>query len=464
MNKTKILLDEKEIPKYWYNILADLPFKMPAVINPATGKPVTADDLAPIFPMALIEQEMSKERYIGIPEEVRRVFRLWRPTPMYRAYRLEKALDTPAKIYYKWEGVSPPGSHKPNTAVAQAYYNQKEGVRRLTTETGAGQWGSALAFGCNLFGLECKVYMVRVSYEQKPYRRILMETWGAKCISSPSKETKAGRRILAQDPDSPGSLGIAISEAIEDAVTHKGTKYSLGSVLNHILLHQTIVGLEAKKQLEMAGDYPDILIGCIGGGSNFAGLFLPFIKDKIGGKKPKFRIVCAESTACPSLTKGLYKYDFGDTACTTPLLRMYTLGHRFIPAPIHAGGLRYHGMAPIVCALYDKKFIEAVAFKQNEVFEAAVKFAKAEGFIPAPESAHAIKATIDEALKCRQSGENKVIVFNFSGHGHFDLAGYEEYLAGKLEDYEYPKKKVKEALKYLPKINSSSFAISTKKH
>ncbi len=452
------------MPKYWYNVLADLPFDMPPVINPATGKPVTPDDLSPIFPMALIKQEMSADRYIEIPKPVRDIYRLYRPTPLYRAYRLEKALATPAKIYYKYEGVSPPGSHKPNTAIAQAYYNKKEGVKRLITETGAGQWGSALAFGCNLFGLECKVYMVKVSYEQKPYRRILMETWGAKCVPSPSKETKAGRAILAKNPNSPGSLGIAISEAIEDAVTHKGAKYSLGSVLNHVLLHQTVVGLEAKKQLEITGDYPDILIGCIGGGSNFAGLFLPFIKDKIGGKKSKLRIVCAESTACPSLTKGLYKYDFGDTACTTPLLKMFTLGHRFVPAPIHAGGLRYHGMAPIVCALYDKKFIEAVAFKQSEAFEAAIEFAKAEGFIPAPESAHAIKATIDEALKCRQSGEKKVIVFNFSGHGHFDLAGYEEYLNGKLEDYEYPEEKVKEALKYLPKINSSSFAISTKKH
>ena len=452
MKNTKIFLDEKEIPRQWYNILPDLPFQMPPVINPATNKPVTADDLAPIFPMALIEQEMSNERYIDIPEEVRDVYRLWRPTPMYRAYRLEKALNTPAKIYYKWEGVSPPGSHKPNTAVAQAYYNKKEGVKRLTTETGAGQWGSALAFGCQTFGLECKVYMVKISYEQKPYRRIMMETWGAKVTSSPSQETKAGRDILAKDPDSPGSLGIAISEAIEDAVTHKNTKYSLGSVLNHVLLHQTIVGQEAKKQLEIAGDYPDILIGCVGGGSNFAGFFLPFVKDKLEGKAPNLRILCVEPKACPSLTKGLYKYDFGDTACTTPLLRMYTLGHTFIPPPIHAGGLRYHGMAPIICALYDKGIVEATAYHQNEVFEAAIKFAKAEGFIPAPESAHAIKAVIDEAEKCKESGEPKVIALAFSGHGHFDLASYEAYLAGKLKDYEYPEEKIKEALKYLPKI------------
>ena len=452
ITKTKILLDEKEIPRSYYNILADLPFKMPAVINPATGKLVTADDLAPIFPMALIEQEMSNKRHIEIPEPVRDIYRLYRPTPLYRAHRLEKALDTPAKIYYKYEGVSPPGSHKPNTAIAQAYYNKKEGVKRLITETGAGQWGSALAFGCEIFGLECKVYMVKVSYEQKPYRRILMETWGAECVSSPSKETKTGRKILAQDPNSPGSLGIAISEAIEDAVTHKDTKYALGSVLNHTLLHQTVVGLEAKKQLEKIGDYPDVLVGCIGGGSNFAGLFLPFMKDKIKGKKSRLRVICAESTACPSLTKGLYKYDFGDTACTTPLLKMFTLGHRFIPAPIHAGGLRYHGMAPIVCALYDKKLIEAKAFRQNEAFKAALLFARAEGFIPAPETAHAIKATIDEALRCKKSGKSKVIVFNFSGHGHFDLAGYEAYLTGNLKDYQYPEKKIKEALKYLPKV------------
>jgi len=453
MRKTKILLDEKEIPTHYYNVLADLPFKLSPPINPATGKPVTPDDLALIFPTALIEQEMSNERYIEIPEEVREIYKLYRPTPLYRALRLERALNTPAKIYYKYEGASPPGSHKLNTAIAQSYYNKKEGVKRLTTETGAGQWGSALAFACNLFGLECKVYMVKSSYEQKPYRRILMETWGAKVVPSPSQDTKVGRDILAKDPNSPGSLGIAISEAIEDTVTHKNTKYSLGSVLNHVLLHQTIIGQEVKKQMEKAGDYPDILVGCVGGGSNFAGVFFPFLKDKLEGKVPSLRIICAEATACPHLTKGLYKYDFGDTACTTPLLKMYTLGHTFVPAPIHAGGLRYHGMAPIVSALYDRKIIEAVAFKQNEVFEAAVKFARAEGIIPAPESAHAIKAVIDEAKKCKELGKSKVILLALSGHGHFDLAAYDSYLAGKLEDYEHPEEKIKEALKYLPKVN-----------
>lgn len=452
MKKTKIFLKEKEIPTQWYNILPDLPFQMPPVINPATQKPVTPDDLAPIFPEALIRQEMSNERYIDIPEEVREVYKIWRPTPLYRAHRLEEMLNTPARIYFKWEGVSPPGSHKPNTAVAQAYYNKKEGVKRLTTETGAGQWGSALSFGCKTFGLGCKVYMVKVSYDQKPYRKIMMKMWGAEVVSSPSRQTKAGQKILSQDPDSPGSLGIAISEAVEEAVSNPEAKYSLGSVLNHVLLHQTIVGEETKKQLDIVKEKPDILIGCVGGGSNFGGLFLPFIKDKIEGKNSKLRIVCVESTACPSLTKGLYKYDFGDTACTTPLLKMYTLGHNFIPAPIHAGGLRYHGMAPLVCALFDKKIIEAVAYHQNEAFGAALRFAQAEGFIPAPESAHAIKAVFDEAKKCRKTGESKVIVFNFSGHGHFDLAAYQEYLAGKLKNYEYPEKKIKEALKSLPSI------------
>jgi len=454
MKKTKITLDEKEIPTHYYNVLVDLPFKLSPPINPATGKPVTPEDLAPIFPMALIEQEMSKERYIEIPEEVREVYKLYRPTPLYRAYRLEKALDTPAKIYYKYEGVSPTGSHKPNTAIAQAYYNKKEGVKRLTTETGAGQWGSALAFASNLFGLECKVYMVKASFQQKPYRRIMIETYGAEVVPSPSEETKAGREILAKNPNSPGSLGIAISEAIEDTTTHKDTKYALGSVLNHVLLHQTIVGQEAKKQLEKAGNYPDILVGCVGGGSNFAGVFFPFLKDKFDGKVPNLRIICAEAAACPHLTRGLYKYDFGDTACTTPLLKMYTLGHTFIPAPIHAGGLRYHGMAPIISALYDRKIIEAVAYRQNEVFEAAVKFTRTEGIIPAPESAHAIKTVIDEAKKCRELGESKVILLALSGHGHFDLGAYDSYLAGKLENYECPEEKIKEAMRYLPRVGN----------
>jgi len=447
---TKIHLDEKQMPTQWYNILADLPFQMPPVLHPATGKPVVPDDLAPIFPMELIKQEMSPERWIDIPEEVQDVYRLWRPTPLYRARRWEKALDTPAKIYYKWEGVSPPGSHKPNTAVAQAYFNKQEGVKRITTETGAGQWGSALAFGCNLFGIECKVYMVRVSYEQKPYRRIMMETWGAKCVPSPSPDTKAGQAVLAQDPDTPGSLGIAISEAVEDAATHDDTKYSLGSVLNHVLLHQTIVGLEAKKQLEIAGDYPDILVGCIGGGSNFAGFFLPFVKDKLHGKP--LRIICAEPQACPTLTKAPYAYDFGDEAGLTPLLKMYTLGHTFVPPPIHAGGLRYHGMAPIICALYNHNIIEAVALHQMAVFDAAISFARTEGIIVAPETAHAVKVVMDEALKCKESGEAKTIVFNNSGHGHFDLAAYDAYFAGKLKDYTYPEEKIKEALKDLPKV------------
>jgi len=448
MKEYKIPLGEEEIPTYWYNVLADLPFELPPLLDPVKGEPTRLPP--PLFPEVLNEQEYSKERYIEIPEEVREVYKLWRPTPLYRARRWEKALDTPAKIYYKWEGVSPPGSHKPNTAVAQAYYNREEGVKRLTTETGAGQWGSALAFGCRLFGLECKVYMVKVSYHQKPYRRVLMETWGAEVVPSPSQDTESGRRILARDPETSGSLGIAISEAVEDAGSREDTKYSLGSVLNHVLLHQTVVGLETRKQLEKAGDYPDILVGCVGGGSNFAGFFIPFLKDKLEGKP--LRMVCAESMACPSLTKGLYAYDYGDTAGVAPIAKMDTLGHTFVPAPIHAGGLRYHGMAPLISALYEERLLEAVAFYQNSVFEAAVNFAQAEGFVPAPESAHAVKAVMDEALKCRETGESKVIAFNFSGHGHFDLGAYEAYLAGQLEDYEYPDEKVKEALKDLPKV------------
>lgn len=450
--RTHFILTQDQIPEAWYNIQADLPKPLPPVIHPATKQPIGPDDLAPLFPMGLILQEVSQERYIDIPGEVLDVYRMWRPTPLVRARRWEKALDTPAKIYYKWEGGSPPGSHKPNTAVAQAYYNKKEGVRRLTTETGAGQWGSALAFACNLFGLECKVYMVKVSYQQKPYRRILMQTWGAQVTPSPSEETHAGRQILAKDPNSPGSLGIAISEAVEVAATHEDTKYSLGSVLNHVLLHQTVIGLEAQRQLEQAGDYPDVVVGCVGGGSNFAGLALPFVRDKIVEGK-KTRIIAVEPTACPSLTRGLYRYDFGDTACTTPLLKMYTLGHSFIPSPIHAGGLRYHGMAPIICHLYDLGLIEAVAYSQNPVFQAAVHFARAEGFIPAPESAHAVKAVMDEALRCREAGEAKTIVFNLSGHGHFDLAAYDAYLAGDLADYELPEEEVQKALAELPEVN-----------
>jgi len=453
MKETKTFLTEKEMPTRWYNVQADLPSPLPPVIHPGTGQPIGPQDLAPIFPMSLILQEVSQDRYIEIPEEVQDVYRLWRPTPLYRARRLEKALDTPAEIYYKWEGVSPAGSHKPNTAVPQAYYNKKEGVKRLTTETGAGQWGSALSFATKLFDLECKVYMVKVSYFQKPYRRMLMETWGGKVVPSPSPDTNYGRKVLAENPDTPGSLGIAISEAVEDAVLRDDTKYSLGSVLNHVLLHQTVIGEEAQKQFEKIGVYPDVLVGCVGGGSNFAGFVLPFVRDKlVNGKKT--RIIAVEPTACPSLTQGLYTYDFGDTGMTTPLLKMYTLGHSFIPAPIHAGGLRYHGMAPIVCALYDQKIIEAVAVPQLAVFKSAVDFARAEGFVAGPEPAHAIKVVIDEALKAREAGEKKVIAFNFSGHGHFDLSAYDKFFSGELEDFSYPREKVEEALKELPKIGA----------
>ncbi|MDY6835141.1 MAG: TrpB-like pyridoxal phosphate-dependent enzyme [Chloroflexota bacterium] len=451
MDDVKIPLSEKEMPTKWYNIQADLPKPLPPVLHPGTGNPIGPDDLAPLFPMGLIMQEVSQKRHIPIPEEILQVYRIWRPTPLIRARRWEKDLDTPAKIYYKWEGVSPAGSHKPNTAVAQAYYNKQEGIKRITTETGAGQWGSALAFACNLFDIECRVYMVRISYEQKPYRRLMMETWGAKCVPSPSKETEAGSSILEQDPDSPGSLGIAISEAVEVAAKNKDTKYSLGSVLNHVMLHQTIVGLETHKQLKKAGDYPDVLIGCVGGGSNFAGFVMPFIRDKIVDGR-KTQVIAVEPTACPTMTRGLYHYDFGDTVCTTPLLKMFTLGHNFIPAPIHAGGLRYHGMAPIVCHLHKLGLIEAKAYHQNPCFEAAVSFARAEGHLPAPETAHAIKATMDEALRCRESGKSKVIVFNNSGHGHFDLGSYEKYFSRQLDDFELPQSKIQEALASLPKV------------
>jgi tryptophan synthase beta chain len=450
--QTKFVLDEKDLPRRWYNIAADLPAPLPPVIHPGTLQPIGPQDLAPLFPMEIIKQEVSQERWIDIPEPVRDVYRLWRPTPLYRAHRLEKALDTPAHIYYKWEGVSPAGSHKPNTAVAQAYYNHQEGVRRLTTETGAGQWGSALSFACQQFGLECKVYMVRVSYDQKPYRRLLMETWGGRVVASPSTETAAGRAILAKDPESPGSLGIAISEAVEEAAQREDTKYSLGSVLNHVLMHQTVIGLEARAQLELAGERPDVLVGCIGGGSNFGGFAFPFLQEKLAGTRPGLRVIAVEPQACPSLTKGEYVYDFGDTGQMTPLVKMYTLGHSFIPAPIHAGGLRYHGMAPLVCLLYDQKVIEAVAVHQNPTFEAALTFARAEGFLPAPEPAHAIRVVIDEALRARAAGRRTVIAFNFCGHGHFDLSAYERHMTGKLEDYEYPVEKVREALAGLPQV------------
>jgi tryptophan synthase beta chain len=444
---TKVVLPESELPKAWYNILADLPSPPPPPLHPGTKQPIGPSDLEPLFPREIILQEVSTERWIEIPEPVRDVYRLWRPTPLIRARRLEAALQTPARIYYKYEGTSPAGSHKPNTAVAQAFYNKLAGVRRLTTETGAGQWGSALAMACRMFGLDCTVYMVRVSYRQKPYRRILMETWGAEVVPSPSDRTRAGRAILEQDPDSPGSLGIAISEAVEDAATHEDTKYSLGSVLNHVLLHQTVIGLEAKRQMELFDDYPDVVIGCIGGGSNFAGLSFPFLQDKLRGRA--VRVVAVEPTACPTLTKGQYLYDFGDTARTTPLIKMYTLGHSFIPPGIHAGGLRYHGDAPTVCLLYQQGYIEAVAYPQRAVFEAAVTFARTEGIPPAPESAHAVKRAIDEAIACREAGESKAILFNLSGHGHFDLAAYEEYLAGRLADFEYPEAEIRKALEGL---------------
>ena len=453
MSMKKIILNERDMPEQWYNIQADLPKPLPPVIHPGTGQPIGPDDLAPLFPMSLIMQEVSQERWIDIPEQVQDVYKIWRPSPLVRAERWEKALDTPAKIYYKWEGVSPAGSHKPNTAIAQAYFNKEAGIHRITTETGAGQWGSALSFACNLFDIECKVYMVRVSYDQKPYRRLMMESWGGKCIPSPSTHTEAGKAILAENPDSPGSLGIAISEAVEEAARRDDTKYSLGSVLNHVMLHQTVLGLEARKQMEIAGDYPDVVIGCAGGGSNFAGLMLPFARDKfIDGRKTK--ILGVEPEACPTLTRGLYRYDFGDTACTTPLLKMHTLGHNFIPAPIHAGGLRYHGMSPIVCHLMELGTIEAESFHQNACFDAAISFARSEGHIMAPETSHAIKAAMDEALACRESGESKTILFNASGHGHFDMGSYQKYFEKTLEDYEFPEDEIARLDEMLPHVDA----------
>ncbi len=450
MEIMKAVLPEREIPKKWYNILPDMPNLPRPPLNPATKEPIGPDALSGIFPMALIEQEVSMQRWIDIPEDILKIYSLWRPTPLHRARRLEEALKTPAKIYYKYEGTSPAGSHKPNTAIAQAYYNKKAGIRRIATETGAGQWGSALALAGSLFSLDITVYMVKVSYNQKPYRRIAMETWGAKVIPSPSNETNSGRKALESNPDNPGSLGLAISEAVEDAATHNDTNYSLGSVLNHVLLHQTIIGLESRMQFEKIGDYPDIVIGCCGGGSNLGGVSLPFVRDKINGKK--LRIIAAEPSSCPTLTKGEFRYDFGDTAQLTPLIMMYTLGHDFIPPAIHAGGLRYHGDSPIICQLYHDKIIEAVAYSQLPVFEAAVTFARSEGIIPAPETAHAIKAVIDEAIRCKEAKEQKTIFFNLSGHGLLDLGAYEAYLTGKLEDYEYPEKNIKEALARLPVI------------
>jgi tryptophan synthase beta chain len=444
MSVRRIDLPEREIPRNWYNIMADLPDKPPPPLNPGTKEPIGPDALTPIFPMGLIEQEVSAERWIPIPEPVLEIYRAWRPTPFFRAARLEKALGTPARLYYKYEGGSPAGSHKPNTAVAQAYYNAQEGVKRLATETGAGQWGSALAFGCNQFGLECKVYMVRVSYEQKPYRRSMMETWGATVTPSPSEETDAGKKILAADKNSPGSLGIAISEAVEDAAKREDTKYSLGSVLNHVLLHQTVIGQEAKKAFETIGDYPDVVIGCAGGGSNFAGISFPFIADKIAGKK--IRVVAAEPAACPSLTRGEFRYDFGDTAQMTPLLPMYTLGHDFIPPAIHSGGLRYHGMAPLISQLVASKIVEPVSFMQKECFEAGILLARTEGIVPAPEPMHAIRAAIVEAERCKREGKEEAILFNLCGHGHLDLAAYDAYLSGRLEDYALPQEQIDRAM------------------
>jgi len=430
---TRFTLTQADIPTHWYNILADLPEPLPPPLHPASHQPIQPNDMLAIFPENLVMQEFTPERWVEIPEPVREVYALWRPTPLLRAVRFERALQTPAHIYYKYEGVSPAGSHKPNTAVAQAFYNKQAGIERLATETGAGQWGSALAFACRIFGLECTVYMVKVSYYQKPYRKLMMETWGATVYPSPSENTEYGRKLLREDPDCPGSLGIAISEAIEDTVRSHKTKYSLGSVLNHVCLHQTVIGLEAVKQIEMAGEEPDVIIGCVGGGSNFAGLAFPFVRQKITEGK-KYRVVAVEPSACPSMTKGELRYDFGDTAMTTPLMWMYTLGHDFMPPKIHAGGLRYHGMAPLVSHLYHLGLIEAVAYPQTKVFEAAVTFARTEGIIPAPESSHAVRAAMDEAIKAREAGEKRVILFNLSGHGMLDLSAYEAYLSGSLQD------------------------------
>ena len=444
----KIDLSQKEIPKKWYNIQADMDEQLPPPLNPQTKEPVKPEELMLIFPEELIKQEVSQERFIDIPEEILKIYSIWRPTPLMRAKRLEEYLNTPAKIYYKYEGVSPAGSHKPNTAVAQAYYNKKAGIKRLTTETGAGQWGSALALAGAYFNLEIMVYMVKVSYEQKPFRKYLIETWGAKVVPSPSNLTETGRRILVDDPDNPGSLGIAISEAVEEAVNRKDTNYSLGSVLNHVCLHQTIIGEEAIKQFEMIGDFPDVVIGCVGGGSNFAGLSFPFLREKMNGKN--IEVIAVEPSSCPTLTRGIYEYDFGDLAGLTPLLKMFTLGHKFMPPSIHAGGLRYHGMAPLVSYFTKKGLISPRAYNQLEVFKAAVDFARIEGLVVAPESAHAVKAAIDEALKAKEENNPKTIVFNLSGHGYFDLTAYDKYLHGELEDYPLPEEELQKSLNELP--------------
>ena len=450
--RTKILLPEDRIPKQWYNIIPDMPGPMAPVIHPGTMQPVTPDDLLPLFPMGLIEQEVSQQRWIEIPDEVREIYRLWRPSPLYRAHRLEKALGTPAKIYYKYEGVSPAGSHKPNTAIPQAYYNKIAGTRRIASETGAGQWGSSIALACQMFGLECTVYMVKVSFNQKPYRKSMMQLWGANVIPSPSNQTNAGRSILAEHPDSNGSLGIAISEAVEDAATRDDTRYALGSVLNHVCLHQTVIGIEAKEQLALVGDYPDVVIGCHGGGSNFAGIGFPFVADKANGKQ--VRVVALEPASCPTLSRGVYAFDYGDTAKMAPVAKMYTLGHDFMPPGIHAGGLRYHGASPLVSQLVHEGVVEAKAVHQLACFEAAVLFSRSEGIIPAPESSHAIRGAIDEALQAKEEGKERTILFNLSGHGHVDMTAYDDFFAGKLTDYEYPEEAIRESLAHLPKVEA----------
>lgn len=450
--QTRFILNETDLPKQWYNILADSPISPAPVLNPQTLEPITPEFLSVLFPMELILQEMSSERYIDIPEEVREIYKLWRPTPLIRARRLEKALDTPAHIYFKYEGVSPSGSHKPNTAVPQAFYNKTAGVKAMTTETGAGQWGSALSMACNFFDLDLEVYMVKVSYGLKPYRRILMESFGARVFPSPSEKTSYGRSVLAEDSDSPGSLGIAISEAVEAAAASGGTKkYGLGSVLNHVLLHQSVVGEESLKQMDMAGEYPDVVIGCVGGGSNFAGIAYPFLRENLKNGQ-RTRLLAVEPTAVPSLTKGVYAFDYGDTAKMAPVVKMHTLGHGFVPPTIHAGGLRYHGMAPSLSALFDAGLIKAVSVHQLACFDAALQFARTEGILPAPESAHAIRAAVDEALDAKLKGEKRVILFNLSGHGHFDMASYQPYLAGEMQDYAYPSEAIKSAMAELPNI------------
>ncbi len=449
--QNKILLPEDRIPKYWYNVIPDMPGPLAPVIHPGTMQPVKPEDLLPIFPMPLIEQEVSQQRWIEIPEPVREIFRIWRPSPLFRAHRLEKALGTPAKIYYKYEGVSPAGSHKPNSAIPQAYFNKISGTKRIATETGAGQWGSSIALACQMFGLECTVYMVKVSFAQKPYRKSMMQLWGANVIPSPSDQTNAGRAMLAKDPENGGSLGLAISEAVEDALSRDDTRYALGSVLNHVCLHQTIIGLEAKEQMAIAGDYPDVVIGCHGGGSNFAGIGFPFVADKANGKQ--VRVLAVEPASCPTLTRGVYAFDYGDTAKMAPVAKMFTLGHDFMPPGIHAGGLRYHGASPLVSQLLAAGVIEAKAVHQLACFDAAVLFSRTEGIIPAPESSHAIRGAVDEALQAKEEGKEKTILFNLSGHGHVDMTAYDDYFAGKLTDYEYPTEAIRESLSHLPKVD-----------